>query len=259
MRSRNLAVGSIALISGMSAAAAGLVAAVSLTRIAREKLGFPGGLEWTLTAAVDIGAIGGAILWSISRPRSSNRRTGMRLNIACSTVSAIGVGLDHYSNAHPDVPWGTVAFLVGAFMPLLSTWLVHGLAKLSHGDVVAAPDLVAAPVQSAPVAATAEVVASPVPQAAPAPPAPRKAVTARQSQRPAPRPPAVVLTKPEQPGLKSVPRAAADIDPREWAIANMPTTAKAIEEATGCSRSTSFRALKAARAEVGDRNGAVVA
>jgi hypothetical protein len=111
-----------------SAAVAAVISAVSLTRIAGDSLGFPDYLEWTLTGAVDIGAATGAVLWVTARDR--DRLRGKWLNIACSSVSAIGVGLDHASNAAPGWAWAWVAFGMGAFLPALSTWLIHVLAHL---------------------------------------------------------------------------------------------------------------------------------
>lgn len=238
MKHARLAIGSVAFISGLSAAAAGLVAAVSLTRIAGDKLGFPDHLEWTLTAAVDIGAIGGAILWSISPVKSPNRRTGMWLNIACSTMSATGVGLDHAANAHPDAPWGTVAFIVGAFLPLLSTWLIHGLAKLADGQRPVAPPVPQA--QPVTITATAEAAGA----------------TPSAVERPAPAAPVrLVKAKPPRPALvPPLPAAEGDgPDPYDWAVTNWPTDHQAVQAATGCSRSTAFRALRKAREEVETR------
>lgn len=126
----------IAILSALSGIAAGLVGMVSLTRIAGDLLGFPSEpfvLAWTLTAAVDIGAIAGAVMWSVSEPGTRIRRTGVQVNLACSSISAIGVGLDHSVHAsQTNVVWPYIAFGIGAFMPLLSTWLVHGLAKMVH-------------------------------------------------------------------------------------------------------------------------------
>src|SRR5690349_5954719 len=120
----------ITALSAAGGTAAALVGAVSLTRIAAEHLGFPPLLTWTLTAAVDIGAVAGAVMWSTSSPKTSIRRTGVRLNVSCSLISAFGVGLDHAVHASSSQAWKVTAFVIGAFLPLLSTWLVHALAKV---------------------------------------------------------------------------------------------------------------------------------
>jgi hypothetical protein len=118
----------VVVLAVASAAVAATISAVSLTRIAGDSLGFPDFLEWTLTGAVDIGAATGAVLWVTARDR--DRLRGKWLNIACSSVSALGVGLDHASNAAPGWAWAWVAFGMGAFLPALSTWLIHVLAHL---------------------------------------------------------------------------------------------------------------------------------
>jgi hypothetical protein len=241
MKNARLAIGSVAFISGLSAAAAGLVAAVSLTRIAGEKLGFPDGLHWTLTAAVDIGAIGGAILWSISAVGSPNRRTGRWLNIACSAVSAAGVGMDHYANAAPEPPWGTVAFAIGAFLPLLSTWLVHGLAKLADGVRPIAPAVPAA--QPAPT--EADSVAAPAAAAIEPRPAPRPRRAAAMVTRPA----LVAAVEPVEP--LALGQLKGD-ELREWVRERWPMSAEQIVEQTGCSRSTAFRVTRAIKTNGSD-------
>jgi hypothetical protein len=149
----------IAILSALSGIAAGLVGMVSLTRIAGDLLGFPNEplvLAWTLTAAVDIGAIAGAVMWSTSEAGTRIRRTGVQVNLACSSISAIGVGLDHSVHASTSsVVWPYIAFVIGAFMPLLSTWLVHGLAKMVP------------PAVEEPAAATEEVVVPEMQRAVP--------------------------------------------------------------------------------------------
>lgn len=127
----------IVALSVASAAVAETVGAVSLTRIARVHLGFPPGLAWTLTASVAVGAVAGAIMWSAWGHGSQQRRTGVRLNVSCSTLCAGGVGLDHAVNATEHLAWQAIAFLVGAFLPLLSTWLVHALAKVGATGIPA--------------------------------------------------------------------------------------------------------------------------
>jgi len=116
----------VGVLAALSAAVAAIISAVSLTRIAGGLIGFPEYLEWTFTGAVDIGAAAGAVLWVTST--GDNRHRGQWLNIACSTVSAVGVGLDHAS--HAEAGWEPVAFAIGAFLPALSTWLIHVLAHL---------------------------------------------------------------------------------------------------------------------------------
>ncbi len=129
----------VSVLAGGAALVSGALGALSLTRIAGSNLGFPPGFAWSLTGSVDIGAAAGAILWVASS--GVNRSRGRALNIACSTISAIGVGLDHATNA---LGWWVVpAGLVGAFLPALSTWLVHVLAHLvteQPGASSAAPD-----------------------------------------------------------------------------------------------------------------------
>jgi len=116
----------VGVLATLSAVVAAIISAVSLTRIAGGLIGFPEYLEWTFTGAVDIGAAAGAVLWVTST--GDNRHRGQWLNIACSTVSAVGVGLDHAS--HAEAGWEPVAFAIGAFLPALSTWLIHVLAHL---------------------------------------------------------------------------------------------------------------------------------
>jgi hypothetical protein len=120
----------VVALSVASAAVAETVGAVSLTRIAGDHLGFPAGLAWTFTASVAVGAVAGAIMWSVGAAKSGVRSTGVQLNVACSVLCAAGVGLDHAVNATSHRAWQVAAFLVGAFLPLLSTWLVHALAKI---------------------------------------------------------------------------------------------------------------------------------
>lgn len=166
----------IALLSVLGGSAAGLVGAVSLTRIATDQLGFPGGLEWTLTAAVDIGATAGAVMWSSAPGHQKRiRGAGMRLNIACSSISALGVGLDHSVHADHGGPgwWPYVAFFIGAYLPLLSTWLIHSLAKLTEDVEDGAQELAdegQEPAEDAqePVMATVVSEAAPEPEQAPA-------------------------------------------------------------------------------------------
>ena len=140
----------VTILAACSAAVGGLVGAVSLTRIASDYLGFPthvlvGGsvwdLAWTLTGAVDVGATAGAVLWVTSLFGSRNRARGRWLNICCSTVSALGVGLDHATNASPvaGLTWPVIAFGIGAFLPALSTWLIHVLAHLVTEQAEQAP------------------------------------------------------------------------------------------------------------------------
>jgi hypothetical protein len=120
----------ITVLLVLSAVPAEWLGAISLTRIANDHLGFPDYLEWTFPVAVSVGAIAGAIMWTTSRDDPDLRNTGVRLNLTCSLLLAVGVGLDHGVNATEDVLLEAVAFLVGAFFPLLSTWLVHLLANV---------------------------------------------------------------------------------------------------------------------------------
>lgn len=120
----------VSVLVAASAVVSFIVSAVSLTRIAEEMLGFPEGLPWSLTGAVDIGAAAGAVLWVTSPARHPNRARGMWINVCCSSVSGIGVGLDHLGHASPTLGYQIAGFIVGAFLPALSTWLVHILAHL---------------------------------------------------------------------------------------------------------------------------------
>lgn len=140
-----------------AAAVAELIGAVSLTRIAGQHLGFPHYLEWTLTASVAVGAVAGAIMWSIGPEKSQTRSTGVRLNVACSLLCAVGVGLDHAANATARVAWQIIAFAIGAFLPLLSTWLVHALAKLG-GTGTSAAENTGEPTPAAPPTTVSELV-----------------------------------------------------------------------------------------------------
>jgi hypothetical protein len=240
----------VGALSGLGGAAAASVGAVSLTRIAGDYLGFPAHLEWTLTAAVDIGAAAGAVMWSTSPHRSPNRATGVRLNIACSVISAVGVGLDHATHAEPIRGWQIAAFLIGAFLPLLSTWLVHALARLTHGVIAkgrAGRSKVAAP--AAPKTVGAFVAAQR--EQADEQPDPDEQ-TGDEDERPDgeqdeqdERPPA---RKPINiaPALDSNSRATA------WAIENYPVHWKQVMAAADCSRSTAFRAIRAAKEAAGE-------
>lgn len=118
----------VAVLGGASAGIAGLVGAVSLTRIAESHLGFPDGLYWTLTGAVDVAGIAGGVMWTAFRGRV--RAIGRPMNLVCTGVSGVGVGLDHAAHARPEGPWPLVAFAVGVFIPLLFTWLIHALAVI---------------------------------------------------------------------------------------------------------------------------------
>lgn len=134
--------GLVGVLGGVSAGIAGLVGAVSLTRIAGDFLGFPPGLEWTLTGAVDVAGIAGGIMWTAFRGRV--RSIGIPMSIVCTTVSGIGVGLDHATHAarvvrdtgpalpgaSPFAVWWWVAFAAGLFIPALFAWLLHALAVI---------------------------------------------------------------------------------------------------------------------------------
>jgi hypothetical protein len=131
--SRRVVVGSL---GGVAALLAGTVGAVSLTRIAGDYLGFPPGLEWTLTGAVDIAGIAGGIMWTAFDGRV--RKIGRPMNIVCTLVSGLGVGLDHATHAVGGDVWPWVAFGAGLFIPALVAWILHSLAVIA--DVVGAPD-----------------------------------------------------------------------------------------------------------------------
>lgn len=124
-----VAVGSL---GGVAATFAGLVGAVSLTRIAGDYLGFPPGLEWTFTGAVDVASIAGGIMWTAFD--GPVRRIGRPMNIVCTVVSGVGVGLDHATHSgralHDAVedPWPWIAFAAGLFVPALATWILHALS-----------------------------------------------------------------------------------------------------------------------------------
>lgn len=180
----------VTVLGAVSALIAGLVGAVSLTRIAGDYLGFPSDLEWTLTGAVDVAAVAGGIMWTGFRGRV--RRVGIPMNVVCTLVSGIGVGLDHATNAGRiladgrsgnvtvDVGWWPVAaFLVGMFVPLLFTWLVHALAIIGDQEAPAGADQVPvgnhAEVTNVPPATTAATDVASVEQ--PSGPAPGPVLT----------------------------------------------------------------------------------
>lgn len=207
-----------------SIGAAAIVSAVSLTRIAGDHLGFPDGLEWTFTAAADIGSIAGAIGWVRSEAGSRARHSSVTTNIACSAVSALFVGLDHAANASPG--WTVVAFIVGAFLPLLSTGLVHDLVQNTASPAKPPARRPAAPRPAAKPKTVAQAIKE-------------MADTANE----APEPP-----KPSKP--HAVPSPGS---PAEWAMNNWPCTPDevmaAMEKVKGepCSRATAYRAVRNAR------------
>jgi hypothetical protein len=130
--SRRVVVGGL---GGFAALLAALVGAVSLTRIAGAYLGFPPGLEWTLTGAVDIAGIAGGIMWTAFDGQV--RKIGRPMNIVCTLVSGVGVGLDHATHANvsegPVWPW--VAFGAGLFIPALAAWILHSLSVIADVGV----------------------------------------------------------------------------------------------------------------------------
>lgn len=130
--SRRVVVGTL---GGCAASLAFLVGAVSLTRIAGDYLGFPRELKWTLTGAVDVAGIAGGIMWTAFA--GDVRRIGRPMNIVCTVISGVGVGLDHATHAFPDPVWQWVAFGTGLFIPALAAWILHSLAVIA--DVVEAP------------------------------------------------------------------------------------------------------------------------
>lgn len=134
--SRRVVVGSL---GGLAATLAATVGAVSLTRIAGGYLGFPPGLEWTLTGAVDIAGIAGGIMWTAFDGRVRN--IGRPMNIVCTLVSGLGVGLDHATHARGGEVWQWVAFGAGLFIPALAAWILHSLAVIA--DVVGEPKVAA--------------------------------------------------------------------------------------------------------------------
>lgn len=178
--------GLVGILGGVSAGIAGLVGAVSLTRIAGDFLGFPPGLEWTLTGAVDVAGIAGGVMWTAFGGRV--RSIGIPMSIVCTTVSGIGVGLDHATHAaralrdtgpvlpgSPVAVWWWVAFAAGLFIPALFAWLLHALAVIGDqtAGTVRVADLVGS--RTAPASAPAPLPVSagaPLPQAPAPPPAP---------------------------------------------------------------------------------------
>jgi hypothetical protein len=133
----------VGVLGGGAAALAGLVGAISLTRIAGDYLGFPPGFEWTFTGAVDVAGIAGGIMWTAFT--GAVRKIGRPMNIVCTIVSGIGVGLDHATHAgkalrevsgNPALPgsvevWPWIAFGAGLFVPLLVTWILHALSIIA--------------------------------------------------------------------------------------------------------------------------------
>lgn len=142
-RGPRLSLGAVAILGGVAAGFAFLVGAVSLTRIAGDYLGFPPDLEWTFTGAVDVAGIAGGIMWAAFS--GDIRGIGRAMNIVCTTVSGIGVGLDHLTHAgralrvegaDPALPgsadvWPIAAFAAGLFVPALATWILHALSLIA--------------------------------------------------------------------------------------------------------------------------------
>lgn len=219
----------VAALSVLSGGAAALVSMVSLTRIAQDQLGFPQGLPWTFTAAADIGAAAGAVMWTVSPPETSTRRTGVALNIFCLTVSAVCVGLDHAHNAAPSwAGWAVAAFAVGVFIPLLGSWMVHGVAKMAWPE----------PPMSAPAVSSGPVKVADVPAEQP----PTEQASAEQAPVP------VVLTKTAPSELKEHQQTSmAAID---WARQNWPATARDVMDATKVRKGSAHRIVNQVREEM---------
>jgi hypothetical protein len=126
----------VGILGGIAAGFAGLVGVVSLTRIAGDYLGFPPGLEWTFTGAVDVASVAGGIMWTAFD--GPVRRIGRPMNIVCTVVSGVGVGLDHATHAGRELrdagvafefdQWPWIAFAAGLFVPALATWILHALS-----------------------------------------------------------------------------------------------------------------------------------
>jgi hypothetical protein len=133
----------VGVLGGIAATFAMLVGAVSLTRIAGDYLGFPPGLEWTFTGAVDVAGIAGGIMWTAFA--GPVRKIGRPMNIVCTIVSGVGVGLDHATHsgralrdpsgnvALPGTAdsWPWIAFATGLFVPALATWILHALSIIA--------------------------------------------------------------------------------------------------------------------------------
>lgn len=126
----------VGILGAVAAGFAGLVGVVSLTRIAGDYLGFPPGLEWTFTGAVDVASVAGGIMWTAFD--GPVRRIGRPMNIVCTVVSGVGVGLDHATHAGRELrdvgvaldfdQWPWIAFAAGLFVPALATWILHALS-----------------------------------------------------------------------------------------------------------------------------------
>lgn len=133
----------VGLLGGLAATLAFVVGAVSLTRIAGDYLGFPPYLEWTFTGAVDVAGIAGGVMWTAFT--GPVRAIGKPMNIVCTVVSGVGVGLDHATHAGralrdgatsialpgTEYVWPIAAFIAGVFMPALATWILHALSVIA--------------------------------------------------------------------------------------------------------------------------------
>lgn len=220
----------VATLSGLSGGAASLVGAVSLTRVAQLQLGFPDPLPWTFTAAADIGAVAGAIIWTVSAPRTPARRTGVRLNLFCLSMSSLCVGADHASHADKTwIGWAALAFLVGAFMPLLGSWMVHGLAKMRWPETA---------------------VEQTVEQQAPAPMVTVAEAVEQIEQKP---PVLVNLDKKQVPRTTQTSeiaqRRATSGSATDWAREEWPVNARQIMDAHGIHKGSAHRIVKKIEAE----------
>lgn len=131
----------LAVLAGVSGE---LLAAVSMTRIAGPAiveagqtagaLGFPYALRWTLFAVVSVAGWVGAVLWTSDNP--GNRPLGRLLNLPAALIAGVFVGLDHAQHAPVPEPWQAVgpwqalAFIAGPLITLVSSAMLHVIAKL---------------------------------------------------------------------------------------------------------------------------------
>jgi hypothetical protein len=222
----SLSRGVVGTMGGLAALVAFSVGAVSLTRIAGGFLGFPPGLEWTLTGAVDVAGIAGGVMWTAFT--GSVRTNGRLMNISCSVVSGIGVGLDHATHSAPG--WEIPAGIIGFLFPLLFSWILHAFSMMLDerphaGEVTTvrqvreAREVTRAEADREAVSPSLTAVRSPVGlvvsttphdrdsdtvRARPSAAASREPVTARQAVTPDP-------TPPSEPGLPEIPGPL-----REW-------------------------------------------
>lgn len=241
MKSWNWPIILVAFLSALSGIAAALVSMWSLTDLAQTKLGFPPGLYWALTASADVGAAAGAVMWTVSPPRTPARRTGVALNVCCLTVSALGVAADHSFHAYEQAGpggwqgWVILAFAVGMFLPMLASWQVHGVAKMRW-----------------PEPAKARHSKHQEPAAVAAPDTPMV-----DADFDSPNPPVLVsLTKDEEehPPTEIAQRRttsgnATDWARQEWDRTNGALTARDVMDATGVAKGSAHRIINRVREE----------